>query len=193
MDARAWSSYNARRFVTSCFSGKVSCTTGCPKSAAPPATNGRRQIRGRGAHRSVCSRDGGGCRELCVPPRNGAAFSDGHCPSLWSDHLASVRRRIHEPVWSAGSPSRARVGTAPAINGWLARRAAEVYTIERVGALLSAARALLELARRVRRPLLEGDGSLGWPESHRLTAHGDAAAPHVPKSLVVATRRGGRW
>jgi protein-L-isoaspartate(D-aspartate) O-methyltransferase len=75
----------------------------------------------------------------------------------------------------------------------LSRIAAEVYTVERVGALAEAARARLSEFRYRNVHVLEGDGSLGWPE------HGPydailvtAGGPRVPKTLLHQLVVGGR-
>ena len=136
-------------------------------------------------------------RELFVPPeKRDAAFSDGALPLGCGQTIsqpyvvaymtACLEVQAHHRVLEVGTGS----GYQTAV---LARLAAEVYTIERVGALLSAARALLNSLGVCGVHYLEGDGSLGWPEFapfDRIMV--TAAAPHVPKSLVWQLGEGGR-
>ncbi|MDM8004905.1 MAG: protein-L-isoaspartate(D-aspartate) O-methyltransferase [Phycisphaerae bacterium] len=136
-------------------------------------------------------------RELFVPPeKRDAAFSDGALPLGCGQTIsqpyvvaymtACLEVQAHHRVLEVGTGS----GYQTAV---LARLAAEVYTIERVGALLSAARALLNSLGVGNVRSREGDGSLGWPEFapfDRIMV--TAAAPRVPESLVRQLGEGGR-
>jgi protein-L-isoaspartate(D-aspartate) O-methyltransferase len=136
-------------------------------------------------------------RELFVPPqKRDAAFSDGALPLGCGQTIsqpyvvaymtACLEVQAHHRVLEVGTGS----GYQTAV---LARLAAEVYTIERVGALLSAARALLDSLGVGNVRSREGDGSLGWPEFapfDRIMV--TAAAPRVPESLVRQLGEGGR-
>jgi protein-L-isoaspartate(D-aspartate) O-methyltransferase len=136
-------------------------------------------------------------RELFVPhEKRDAAFSDGALPLGCGQTIsqpyvvaymtACLEVQAHHRVLEVGTGS----GYQTAV---LARLAAEVYTIERVGALLSAARALLNSLGVGNVRSREGDGSLGWPEFapfDRIMV--TAAAPRVPESLVRQLGEGGR-
>lgn len=75
----------------------------------------------------------------------------------------------------------------------LAEIAAEVYTIERIGELAGNARSILSELGYDNVHVIEGDGTLGWPEQAPydgivVTAGG----PDVPESLREQLRIGGR-
>lgn len=75
----------------------------------------------------------------------------------------------------------------------LSRIAADVYTVERIGALASAARARLEQLGYATVHVREGDGSLGWPEHAPYDAIlVTAAAPQTPGALLQQLVVGGR-
>ena len=75
----------------------------------------------------------------------------------------------------------------------LSRIAAEVYTIERVGALAEEARARLAALGYANVHVLEGDGTLGWPEHAPYDAIVvTAGGPQVPKALLHQMAVGGR-
>ena len=75
----------------------------------------------------------------------------------------------------------------------LARLAHHVYTVERIGPLQRAARALLESLGVTNVSYRVGDGSVGWPEHapyDRIIV--TAGAPEIPPSLVDSLTRTGR-
>ena len=75
----------------------------------------------------------------------------------------------------------------------LSRVAAEVYTIERIGALAETARRRLSELGYANVHVLEGDGSLGWAEHAPYDAIlVTAGAPRVPKTLLSQLVIGGR-
>lgn len=75
----------------------------------------------------------------------------------------------------------------------LSRIAAEVYTMERVGPLATAARARLARMGYANVHVREGDGSLGWPAHAPYDAIlVTASAPCVPKALLQQLVVGGR-
>jgi protein-L-isoaspartate(D-aspartate) O-methyltransferase len=71
--------------------------------------------------------------------------------------------------------------------------AAEVYTVERVGVLAEASRCRLAELGYANVHVLEGDGSLGWPEHAPYDAIlVTAGGPRVPKALLHQLAVGGR-
>jgi protein-L-isoaspartate(D-aspartate) O-methyltransferase len=71
--------------------------------------------------------------------------------------------------------------------------AAEVYTVERVGVLAEASRGRLAELGYANVHVLEGDGSLGWPEHAPYDAIlVTAGGPRVPKALLDQLAVGGR-
>ena len=75
----------------------------------------------------------------------------------------------------------------------LSRIAAEVYTVERVGALAAAARASLAKLGYANVHVLEGDGSLGWADHAPHDAIVvTAGGPRVPRTLLNQLAVGGR-
>jgi protein-L-isoaspartate(D-aspartate) O-methyltransferase len=75
----------------------------------------------------------------------------------------------------------------------LSRIAAEVYTVERVGALAGAARERLARQGYANVHVREGDGSLGWPEHAPYDAIlVTASGPRVPGALRRQLAIGGR-
>ena len=75
----------------------------------------------------------------------------------------------------------------------LSRIAAEVYTVERIGALAKAAQGRLAELGYANVNVREGDGSLGWPEHAPYDAIlVTAAAPRVPEALRSQLVVGGR-
>jgi len=75
----------------------------------------------------------------------------------------------------------------------LARLAREVYTIERIGPLQDAARALLDSLGFENVRYRVGDGSSGWPEQAPFDGiMVTAGAPELPRPLVDQLTEGGR-
>ena len=75
----------------------------------------------------------------------------------------------------------------------LSRIAAEVYTVERIGALARAARARLAQLGYPNVHVQEGDGSLGWPEHAPYDAIlVTASGPRTPEAMLEQLLVGGR-
>lgn len=75
----------------------------------------------------------------------------------------------------------------------LSRIAAEVYTVERIGALAAAARDRLARLGYANVHVREGDGSLGWPEHAPYDAIlVTASGPRAPRALLRQLAVGGR-
>jgi protein-L-isoaspartate(D-aspartate) O-methyltransferase len=75
----------------------------------------------------------------------------------------------------------------------LSRIAAEVYTVERIGALATAARDRLAQLGYTNVHVREGDGSLGWPEHAPYDAIlVTASGPRAPRALLRQLAVGGR-
>jgi protein-L-isoaspartate(D-aspartate) O-methyltransferase len=75
----------------------------------------------------------------------------------------------------------------------LSRIAAEVYTVERIGALATAARDRLARLGYANVHVREGDGSLGWPEHAPYDAIlVTASGPRAPRALLRQLAVGGR-
>jgi protein-L-isoaspartate(D-aspartate) O-methyltransferase len=75
----------------------------------------------------------------------------------------------------------------------LSRIAAEVYTVERVGALAEEARERLARLGYANVHVLEGDGTLGWAEHAPYDAIVvTAGGPRVPEALLSQLAAGGR-
>jgi protein-L-isoaspartate(D-aspartate) O-methyltransferase len=113
--------------------------------------------------------------DRALPIACGQTISQPYMVACMSAHL---ELEPHHRVLEIGTGS----GYQTAV---LARLAGEVYTVERVEPLLTAARSLLE-SMGVGNVLYRlGDGSLGWPESapfDRIIV--TAAAPRVPQALL---------
>lgn len=75
----------------------------------------------------------------------------------------------------------------------LAKTGAEVYSVERLGALLDKARRNLRAAKLVHARLVHGDGHFGLPEAAPFDGIiMTAAAHHVPEVLLTQLAPGGR-
>ncbi len=75
----------------------------------------------------------------------------------------------------------------------LSRIAAEVYTVERVGALAADASARLSRMGYANVHVREGDGTLGWPEHAPYDAIlVTASGPRAPEALLEQLAVGGR-
>jgi protein-L-isoaspartate(D-aspartate) O-methyltransferase len=97
-----------------------------------------------------------------------------------------LRLQGHERVLEIGTGS----GYQTAI---LAELALEVFSIERLPELLTAAKVRLQELGYLNAHLKVGDGSLGWPEEAPFDAMIVAAAsPDVPQPLIEQLADGGR-
>ncbi len=136
-------------------------------------------------------------RELFVPSeKRDGAFSDAALPIACGQTISQPYIVAYMTACLAVEPHHRvlEIGTGSGYQtAVLARLAGEIYTIERVGALLTAARSLLDSLGASNVRYREGDGSLGWPEFapfDRIMV--TAAAPRVPQSLVQQLCDGGR-
>jgi protein-L-isoaspartate(D-aspartate) O-methyltransferase len=119
-----------------------------------------------------------------------SALPIGHAQTISQPYIVALMLEAIAPestdrVLEIGTGS----GYATAV---LAELVAEVYTVERLGMLAAAARARLgELGYRNVR-VLEGDGTLGWPEHAPYDGIVvTAGAPDVPAPLLPQLRLGG--
>jgi protein-L-isoaspartate(D-aspartate) O-methyltransferase len=136
-------------------------------------------------------------REAFVPPPvvrlayQDGALAIGHGQTISQPYVVAVMTAAAElkpgaRVLEIGTGS----GYAAAV---LSRIAAEVYTVERIGALAEEARARLATLGYANVQVREGDGSLGWPEHAPYDAIVvTAAGPRVPKALLHQMAVGGR-
>ena len=118
-----------------------------------------------------------------LPIGNGQTISQ---PSIHGRYLAELRLTGDERVLEIGTGS----GYQTAL---LARLAAQVFSVERIPALLDRARELLQSLGIRNVSLLLGDGTLGWRDYAPYDAIlVGAAAPDVPRPLVEQLGEGGR-
>jgi protein-L-isoaspartate(D-aspartate) O-methyltransferase len=121
--------------------------------------------------------------DSALPIGNGQTISQ---PSTHARYLALLRLSGRERVLEVGTGS----GYQTAL---LSHLAAQVFSIERVGALLDRAREALRLAGARNVSLLVGDGTLGWREYAPFDAIlVTAGAPDVPPPLAEQLSDGGR-
>lgn len=118
-----------------------------------------------------------------LPIGEGQTISQPYMVALMTEQL---RLQGHERVLEIGSGS----GYQTAI---LAELALEIVAVERVPALLTAARRHLQALGYTNVQWVLGDGSLGWPSAAPYDAIlAAAAAPQVPPSLLDQLAEGGR-
>jgi protein-L-isoaspartate(D-aspartate) O-methyltransferase len=136
-------------------------------------------------------------RHLFVPERQRKkAYEDQPLPIGLGQTISQpyMVARMTELLRLSGSETVLEIGTGSGYQAAvLARLAAQVYTIERHGALAQRARqVLLDLGvENVR--VVVGDGTLGLPQAAPFDAvMVTAAAPHVPKALRDQLTIGGR-
>ena len=115
----------------------------------------------------------------------------GHDQTISQPYIGAVMAR------AAGLKPGARVLEIGTGSGYsaavLSRIAAEVYTVERVGALADAARARLAELGYGNVHVREGDGTLGWPAHAPYDAIVvTAGGPRVPGTLLHQLAVGGR-
>lgn len=106
-----------------------------------------------------------------------------------------VVARMSEAVLAGGQPRRVlEVGTGCGYQtAILARLVEEVYSVERIDALLRNARTRIQALSLHNVRLRHGDGYLGWPEHAPYDAILVAAAPaEVPQPLLEQLSEGGR-
>jgi protein-L-isoaspartate(D-aspartate) O-methyltransferase len=136
-------------------------------------------------------------RERFVPAALGeSAYDDGPLP-IGSGQTISQPYIVAVMARAAGlkpGASVLEIGTGSGYSAAvLSRIAAEVYTVERVGALADAARARLVELGYGNVHVREGDGTLGWPAHAPYDAIVvTAGGPRVPGTLLHQLAVGGR-
>ncbi len=107
-------------------------------------------------------------------------------PSVHARYLSELRLTGHERVLEIGTGS----GYQTVL---LSHLAAQVFSVERVPALLDRAREVIRLVGARNISLLLGDGTFGWREYSPYDAIlVSAAAPDVPRPLFEQLAEGGR-
>lgn len=106
----------------------------------------------------------------------------------------SIHARYLQQIGFTGSERVLEVGTGSGYQTvLLAHVAAQVFSIERIGALLDRAREAIRLSGVTNVSLLAGDGTAGWrayaPYDAILVS---AAAPSIPRPLIEQLADGGR-
>jgi protein-L-isoaspartate(D-aspartate) O-methyltransferase len=121
--------------------------------------------------------------DSALPIGNGQTISQ---PSVHAQYLQELRLTGRERVLEIGTGS----GYQTVL---LAHLAAQVFSIERVSALLDRARNVIQALSIRNVSLLMGDGTLGWREYAPYDAIlVSAAAPEVPRPLAEQLAEGGR-
>lgn len=121
--------------------------------------------------------------DTALPIGNGQTISQ---PSIHARYLELLKLQGREKVLEVGTGS----GYQTVL---LAHLAAQVFSIERIAALLETAREAIARAGVGNVSLLLGDGTLGWREYAPYDAIlVSAAAPNVPQPLVDQLAEGGR-
>jgi protein-L-isoaspartate(D-aspartate) O-methyltransferase len=121
--------------------------------------------------------------DSALPIGNGQTISQ---PSTHARYLSLLGLRGHERVLEVGTGS----GYQTVL---LSHLAAQVFSIERIGALADRAREAIREAGARNVSLLAGDGTLGWRDYSPFDAIlVTAGAPQVPAPLVEQLADGGR-
>lgn len=121
--------------------------------------------------------------DSALPIGNGQTISQ---PSIHARYLAALKLTGNEKVLEIGTGS----GYQTVL---LAHLAGQVFSIERIGALLEPAREAIRQSGVRTVSILMGDGTLGWREYAPFDAIlVSAAAPDVPQPLVEQLAEGGR-
>lgn len=121
--------------------------------------------------------------DSALPIGNGQTISQ---PSIHARYLELLRLTGNEKVLEIGTGS----GYQTAL---LARLAAQVFTIERIPALLDRAKEILSQIGVRNVSFLLGDGTLGWRQFAPYDAIlVGAAAPEVPRTYIEQVSEGGR-
>ncbi|HJR42209.1 MAG TPA: protein-L-isoaspartate(D-aspartate) O-methyltransferase [Gemmatimonadaceae bacterium] len=121
--------------------------------------------------------------DSALPIGNGQTISQ---PSTHARYLELLRLTGHERVLEIGTGS----GYQTAL---LSHVASQVFSIERVGALIERARAAIREAGARNVSVLVGDGTLGWRDYAPFDAIlVTAGAPDVPAPLAEQLAEGGR-
>jgi protein-L-isoaspartate(D-aspartate) O-methyltransferase len=136
-------------------------------------------------------------RHLFVPPEDRPlAYTDqplpiGYRQTISQPYIVALMTQL---LLLTGRETVLEVGTGSGYQAAiLARLAERVVTIERVPALAERARTTLAALGVTNVTVVEGDGSLGWPESAPYQAIiVTAAAPRLPAALQAQLADGGR-
>lgn len=121
--------------------------------------------------------------DSALPIGNGQTISQ---PSVHARYLQELGLTGHEKVLEVGTGS----GHQTVL---LSHLASQVFSIERIGALLDNSRAVIQRLGARNISLLMGDGTLGWREYSPYDAIlVSAAAPDVPAPLAEQLAEGGR-
>jgi protein-L-isoaspartate(D-aspartate) O-methyltransferase len=122
--------------------------------------------------------------DVALPIGAGQTISQPYVVARMTEAILAGRERLRVLEVGTGCGYQTAV---------LARLARRVFTIERVGALLEAARERLRALRATNVRFAHGDGFLGWPEQGPYDAILVAAAPtRIPVALRDQLELGGR-
>lgn len=136
-------------------------------------------------------------RHLFVPSSTRhRAYEDAALPIGSGQTISQpyVHARAIELLELTGTERVLEIGTGSAYQtALLATLASQVFSVERVGALLDRARTLLQEMEVRNVSVLLGDGTLGWRDFAPFDAIVvGAGAPHVPPALEQQLAEGGR-
>ncbi|MEO8578911.1 MAG: protein-L-isoaspartate(D-aspartate) O-methyltransferase [Gemmatimonadales bacterium] len=121
--------------------------------------------------------------DSALPIGNGQTISQ---PSIHARYLELLKLKGNEKVLEIGTGS----GYQTAL---LAELAGQVFSIERIGALLDKARESIQLTGARNISFLLGDGTLGWRQYAPYDAIlVGAGAPEVPSTYLEQLKEGGR-
>ena len=121
--------------------------------------------------------------DSALPIGNGQTISQ---PSIHARYLQELKLAGKEKVLEIGTGS----GYPTVL---LSHLASQVFSIERIGALMDSARQAIQKLGARNVSLLQGDGTLGWRDFAPYDAIlVSAAAPEVPKPLAEQLAEGGR-
>lgn len=121
--------------------------------------------------------------DSALPIGNGQTISQ---PSIHARYLELLKLKGNEKVLEIGTGS----GYQTAL---LARLASQVFSIERIGALLDKAREVLQQTGASNVSFMLGDGTLGWRQFAPFDAIlVGAAAPEIPVAYTEQLAEGGR-
>jgi protein-L-isoaspartate(D-aspartate) O-methyltransferase len=121
--------------------------------------------------------------DSALPIGNGQTISQ---PSIHARYLQELQLTGREKVLEIGTGS----GYQTVLLSYLV---SQVFSIERIGALMDSARAIIAKLGKGNVSLLQGDGTLGWRDYAPYDAIlVSAAAPDVPRALAEQLAEGGR-
>ena len=121
--------------------------------------------------------------DSALPIGNGQTISQ---PSIHARYLQELQLTGREKVLEIGTGS----GYQTVL---LSHLVSQVFSIERIGALMDSARAIIARLGKGNVSLLQGDGTLGWRDYAPYDAIlVSAAAPDVPRALAEQLAEGGR-